>query len=302
MFAIILILVLSICAQEKIMDPKEYNPLTREEERIILFKGTERPFSGEYTDHFEKGTYVCKRCDAPLFKSDDKFKSSCGWPSFDDEIKGAVKRQRDADGSRTEILCANCGGHLGHVFTGEGLTRKNLRHCVNSVSMKFVPEQSNFKKAWFAGGCFWGVEYHFEKTEGVISAVSGYMGGRTDNPTYRDVCNHTTGHVEAVEVTYNPRRVSYEKLARLFFEIHDPTQANGQGPDIGEQYLSVVFYSGEAEKKTVRKLIGILKEKGYDVTTKIRKADRFWEAEAYHQDYYERKGSKPYCHIYQKRF
>jgi len=290
--------------EETTMNQKKMNPLTPEEERVIVHKGTEMPFSGKYNDFFKKGRYVCKRCDAVLYQSDHKFASTCGWPSFDDEVPGAIKRIPDADGIRTEILCANCGAHLGHVFEGEGLTPKDLRHCVNSISLKFVPagQTSQTAKAYFAGGCFWGVEHLFEHHEGVLSAISGYMGGNKENPSYEDVSYRNTGHLETVEVTYDPDKVTYETLARYFFEIHDPTQSNGQGPDIGEQYHSAVFYQTEVEKKTIKKLIGLLKEKGYNVVTRVLKAKPFWEAETYHQDYYEKTGKQPYCHVYQKRF
>jgi peptide methionine sulfoxide reductase msrA/msrB len=283
---------------------KNFKKLSAEEERVIVHKGTEAPFSGEYNDFFEKGYYHCKRCNARLYGSDDKFASSCGWPSFDDEIKGAIKRQKDTDGKRTEILCANCGAHLGHVFEGEGLTEKNIRHCVNSISLTFLPEKKspNIRKAYFAGGCFWGVEYFFEHKKGVISAVSGYMGGTLKNPSYQDVSHGNTGHLEVVEVTYDANKISYENLTKFFFEIHDPTQADGQGPDIGEQYQSAIFYNNEEEKIIAHKLIDILKNKGYRVATKLLPAGSFWKAEEYHQNYYDNNKKKPYCHMYNKRF
>ncbi|MBN2173897.1 MAG: bifunctional methionine sulfoxide reductase B/A protein [Bacteroidales bacterium] len=284
-----------------------FNPLTAEEKRVIVDKGTEMPYTGKYVNYKEDGTYTCKRCDAQLYRSSDKFDSHCGWPSFDDEIKGAIKRVPDTDGMRTEIVCASCGAHLGHVFEGEGFTDKNVRHCVNSVSLNFVPQKdmenkSKTEKAIFAGGCFWGVEYYMQKEPGVISATSGYIGGHTENPTYEEVCSHTTGHVEAVEIEFDPAKTTYENVAKLFFEIHDPTQVNRQGPDVGEQYRSVVFYMDEKQKETAEKLIKILEDKGYDIATKLEKATKFWKAENYHQDYYDHKGTLPYCHGYTKRF
>jgi len=290
-------------------DSMKYNPLTPEEERVIVHKGTEMPFTGKYYDYKDDGTYVCKRCDAPLFRSGDKFDSGTGWPSFDDAIPGAVRSVTDADGRRTEILCANCGAHLGHVFLNEGFTDKNARYCVNSISLDFdrkkeaaAPAAGTTQKAIFAGGCFWGVEYHFQKVDGVKAVTSGYTGGSRKNPTYREVCSGGTGHAEAVEVEYDPSVVSYETLARLFFEIHDPTQLNRQGPDMGTQYRSAVFYADDQQKAIAEKLVARLRAKGYDVVTRVEPAGEFYPAEDYHQDYYEKTGHQPYCHVYQKRF
>lgn len=159
-----------------------------------------------------------------------------------------------------------------------------------------------YKKAYFAGGCFWGVEHLFQGKEGVVTVISGYMGGSKESPTYQDVLTGSTGHLEAVEITYDPNQVSYVELTKFFFEIHDPTQANGQGPDIGTQYLSAVFYSNEEEQLITRELIDILKAKGYDVVTRLIPAEIFWKAEEYHQDYYLKKNQQPYCHGYQKKF
>jgi peptide methionine sulfoxide reductase msrA/msrB len=157
-------------------------------------------------------------------------------------------------------------------------------------------------KAYYAGGCFWGVEHLFQSKSGVLSAVSGYMGGPVDNPTYQEVSTGQTGHLEVVEITYDPEQASFEELTKFFFEIHDPTQANGQGPDIGLQYLSAVFYNSEEEKATTEDLIDQLKKKGYDVVTRVNPMENFWQAEDYHQDYYVKKNKQPYCHIYQKKF
>jgi len=281
--------------------------LTPLEKYVIEDKGTEHPFTGDYWNHYEDGSYHCKRCDALLYRSDDKFDSRCGWPSFDDEVEGAIKRQTDADGYRTEILCANCDAHLGHVFEGEGFTDKNVRHCVNSVSLNFIPQQEKetpkTETAIFASGCFWGTEYHFSKKKGVISTTVGYTGGDLENPDYRLVCTGKTGHVEAVKVVFDPSLVSYRDLVVLFFETHDFTQTNGQGPDIGTQYLSRIFYFSDAQKEVAEKTIRYLEErKDYDVATKVMPAVKFYDAEDYHQDYYDKKGSTPYCHIWRPIF
>ena len=156
--------------------------------------------------------------------------------------------------------------------------------------------------AILAGGCFWGVEYYFSKEKGVKSIKSGYTGGTIPMPTYEDVLSHRSGHYEAVEIEFDPKLTNYETLARLFFEIHDPTQTDGQGPDIDQQYQSVIFFQDEAQKQIAEKLIKELEAKGFKIATQLKPARSFWKAEDYHQQYYEKKGGTPYCHKRVKRF
>ena len=168
---------------------------------------------------------------------------------------------------------------------------------------KLTPEEEELTDtAIFAGGCFWGVEYFMEKAPGVQSAVSGFIGGHLENPTYEDVCSDTSGYYEAVQVTFDPSQISYEQLAKLFFEIHDPTQWNHQGPDVGIQYRSAVFYMDDKQKTITENLIGILTKNGYNVVTELKPASKFYKAEDKHQNYYKHKGTSPSCHAYTKRF
>ena len=282
--------------------PMKHKPLTPAEAHVIEHKGTERPWSGRFVNHDEAGQYTCKRCDAPLFSSATKFDAGCGWPSFDQALPGAVREAPDADGRRTEILCAACGAHLGHVFRGEGHTVKNTRHCVNSISLGFeaeAAEAAEEARAYFAGGCFWGVEHHLARAPGVLGVTSGYMGGRADDPSYGEVCTGTTGHAEAVEVVYDPGRTSYEDLARLFFEIHDPTQVDRQGPDMGPQYRSAVFYHTPEQQAAALQSKQKLEQSGKSdrkIVTRIVPAAPFWRAEEYHQRYLEKRRLSQ-CHI-----
>lgn len=271
---------------------------------IIKHAHTEAPYSGEYDQQSLPGTYLCRQCGLALFRSKHKFHSGCGWPSFDNPIDNAIKERPDVDGKRIEILCQRCEGHLGHVFTGEGFTPLNTRHCVNSLSLDYVSDLDvcDTEELIIAAGCFWGVEYYFNKLPGILKTEVGYTGGNLDNPTYEAVCSGTTGHYEAMRVIYDPEKLSSEAVIKYFFEIHDFTQTNGQGPDIGTQYLSAIFYYDETQKNTIKSVMIKLELLGYSVATHILPVQTFWPAELYHQDYYDKTGKAPYCHRYQKLF
>lgn len=284
----------------------EYNQLAPEEKHIIEEKGTELPFSGEFDDFYVNGFYLCRKCNTPLYRSMDKFNSRCGWPSFDDEIPKRIKHQIDADGRRTEIICNTCEGHLGHVFHGEEYTPKSTRHCVNSLSLQFKNFDKTFQNCCeavhhenkkvdalvIAGGCFWGIEYFFEQEAGVLATAPGYIGGYVENPSYKEVCNGNTGHYECVAVIFECESTNLKKLYELFFTIHDYTQENGQGPDIGDQYRSAIFTLNDSQEKIAQQVLHAYP----NACTQIKPLSTFWSAELEHHHYYRQRGGQPYCH------
>ena len=285
--------------------------LTEFEKFVIEQKGTERPFSGEYVDHDAAGLYRCKKCLAPLYKSEHKFNAHCGWPAFDNEIPGAVDRTLDADGQRVEITCHQCGGHLGHVFEGERLTPNNIRHCVNSVSMVFeaTPSEPNtadeyestqLEQATFGAGCFWCVEAIFAALNGVVKVQSGYAGGEQKHANYDAVCSGRTGHAEVVHITFDPAVVTFDELLEVLFKSHNPTTLNQQGNDKGPQYRSVVFaHTAEQVDKTNKMISSLQEAKVWNdpIVTEVSAFETFYPAENYHNDYFAKHGEQPYCQM-----
>lgn len=294
------------------LDPESY--------RVTQNAGTEPAFCGNLLDNKKDGVYACIVCDLPLFSSAHKFHSGTGWPSFYREFDPEhVTRKADSSHGmrRVEINCARCGAHLGHVFE-DGPPPTGERHCLNSASLKFydkgqVPppdasaasqpaataSQPATETAYFAGGCFWGVEHYFQKGPGVIDAVSGYMQGHTENPSYEDVCRHGTGHAETVKVVFDPSKISYRRLLEAFFVMHNPTELNRQGPDIGDQYRSGIWTTSEKQRQEAEAFIKEMQAAprfaGKKIVTQVEPARTFYAAEDYHQDYIVKTGRS--CHV-----
>lgn len=265
--------------------------------RITRLKGTERAHSSALCSLFEPGKYGCACCGTLLFDSGEKFESGTGWPSFTQPLEeNAVAYHKDKKYGRNlvvEAVCNTCDAHLGHVFK-DGPKPSGLRYCINALAIKKV--DSNERKATFGGGCFWCTEAIFQQLQGVVKVKSGYSGGDIVNPTYREVCSGLTGHAEVIEVTYDPREISYEDLLKIHLTTHDPTTLNRQGGDTGTQYRSVIFYRDDAEKATINKVIKEV-QSVFDkrIVTELKPFEAFFTAEANHQNYYNNNGNGRYC-------
>jgi peptide methionine sulfoxide reductase msrA/msrB len=290
--------------------------------------GTEAPFKNEYWNNKKPGIYVDRITGEPLFSSADKFDSGTGWPSFTRPIdQSNIVEKNDTTHGMTRVEARSNKGdsHLGHIFP-DGPKPTGLRYCINSASLRFIPleemekegygnylklfgqemknkaaiPQGTTQAAIFAGGCFWGTEYAFRKIPGVLKTTVGYTGGHTKDPTYEEVCSHTTGHAEAVLVEFDPSKISYQNLLEAFFAMHDPTTLNRQGPDIGDQYRSAVFFNSPEQEKEAKALKDKLRRSGKfkkPIVTEIVPAKEFYAAEDYHQQYFEKTGQKPQCHL-----
>ena len=298
----------------KKLDPEAY--------RVTQKAGTEAAFCGTLLDNHKDGTYCCVVCGLPLFSSANKFNSGTGWPSFFQpfDIEHVLAHEDNAYGmQRVEINCARCTAHLGHVFD-DGPKPTGLRFCLNGAALKFYakdeargPESSPItgETAYFAGGCFWGIEHYFQQAPGVISAESGYMQGSSAKPDYKEVCGQDgtpaskrpegyRPHAEAVKVVFDPTQISYQQLLQGFFEMHDPTQLNRQGPDDGTQYRSGLYTVGDRQLTEAKAFVAQLAAKssfnGRKIVTEIEPAKAFVGAEEYHQDYLEKNPSRS-CYI-----
>lgn len=290
-------------------DEEWQKQLSPDQYYLLRQKGTEMPFTGKLLLNKEKGVYKCGACGNELFTDEMKFDSECGWPSFDKEIAGGkIKTVEDNSLGmhRTEINCARCGSHLGHLFD-DGPTKTGLRYCVNSLSLEFVSAKSEQKNITntvdtitLGGGCYWCVEAVYQQLDGVIKTESGFSGGHVANPSYKDVCAGTTGHAEVVQITYDNSKTSLEEILKVFFSVHDPTTLNRQGDDVGTQYRSVIFYRNPRQQQQAKDVIQALdKAHIYDnpVVTKEMKFDHFYKAPDDHQNYYNQNKQQPYCRL-----